>query len=93
MVDAVDEVLAFDAQRLGAVELRRPHVAGAVADAHLVDLLRIVGEADALVVDLDLLARLEVVVGDHLLAAADQDLRTLTGASQLTLTWAMVPES
>ena len=77
VLDAIDEMLALDAQRLGARELRRPHVAGPVADAHLVDLLRVVGEADALVVDLDLLARLEVVVDDHLLAAADQDLAHL----------------
>ena len=74
LLDAVDEVLGFDAQRFAVVELRRPHVAGAVADPHLVDLLRVVGEADALVVDLDLLAGLEVVVDDHLLAAADQHL-------------------
>ena len=66
-----------EAQRLGAVELRRPHVAGAITDAHFLDLLRVVGEADALVVDLDLLGRLEIVVGDHLLAAAEQDLAHL----------------
>ena len=64
------------AERLAHVQLRRPHVAGAVADAHLVDLLavllRIAVERDALVVDLDLLARLEVVVDDHAFAAADQ---------------------
>ena len=77
VLDAVDEVLAGDAERLGRVQLRRPHVARPVADAHLVDLLGVVGEADALVVDLDLLARLQVVVGDHLLAAADQDLPDL----------------
>ncbi len=72
--DAIDEVRAFDGQRLGARQLRRPHVAGAVADAHLLDLCRIVGEADALVVDLDLLAGLEVVIGDHLACAAQVDL-------------------
>ena len=53
------------------------HVAGAIADAHFLDLLRVFGEADALVVDLDLLGRLEIVVGDHLLAAAEQDLAHL----------------
>ena len=73
MVDAVDEMLAFDVQRLGTVQLGRPHVARAVADPHLLDLRRIVRETHALVVDLDLLAGLEVVVHDHLLAAADQD--------------------
>ncbi len=39
VLDAIDEVLALDAQRFGDGELRRPHVAGAVADAHLLDLL------------------------------------------------------
>ena len=66
---------SLDAERLGDVELRRPHVAGAVADQHLVDASRrrlVAVEGDALVVDLDLFARLEVVVDDHLAAAADQ---------------------
>ena len=39
--DAVDEMLASVLQRLGHVELRRPHVAGAVADQHLVALLAV----------------------------------------------------
>src|SRR3954452_2852228 len=37
-VDAIDEVLGPHLERLGAVELGRPHVTRAVADAHLVDL-------------------------------------------------------
>ncbi len=37
LLDAVDELRELDAERLGHVELRRPHVAGPVADQHLVD--------------------------------------------------------
>ena len=63
-------------QRLGDIEMRRPHVAGPIAD-HAPDSLspcvrRLAVKRDALVVDLDLFARLEIVVDDHLLAAADQ---------------------
>src|SRR5215475_14369632 len=75
--EAVDEVLRLDAQRLGQVELRRPHVARPVADTHLLDLLWVVRETDPFVVHLDLLARFEVIVDDHLLAAADEDLADL----------------
>src|SRR5690606_13151214 len=74
VADAVDEMFSFDAQRFRSVELRRPHVSGAVADAHLMNLRRIIGEADALIVDLELLAGLEIVVNYHLLAAADENL-------------------
>src|SRR4026208_1746244 len=73
ILNAVHEMFSFDAQRLRTIELRRPHVAGPVADSHLVDLLRVIGEVDALVVDLDLLARLEIVVGDPFLAATAHD--------------------
>ena len=36
LLDAVDELPQLEAERLGHVELRRPHVAGAVADQHLI---------------------------------------------------------
>ena len=54
--DAVDEVRRLDAERLGHGQLRRPHVAGAVADEHLIDVLGARVHRDAAVVDLDLLA-------------------------------------
>src|SRR5712692_1746405 len=69
--DAFEEVLSLDAEAFGEAELGSPHVAGAVADHGLESALRI-GERDSFVIDLDLLAGLEVVIDDHLACAPDQ---------------------
>ena len=50
--DTINEMFAFNAERFRAVDFRRPHVAGPIADTHFVNLLRIIREADALVIDL-----------------------------------------
>ncbi len=52
--------------------MRGPHVAAAVPDQVLVRAVTVPVEGDPPVVHLHLLAGLEVVVEDHLLAAADQ---------------------
>ena len=76
LLDARDELLQLDAERLGDLQLGRPHVPGTVADEHLILRLAVLRRRavhrDALVVDLDLLARLQIVVDDHLAASADQ---------------------
>src|SRR5437764_1139731 len=66
-----------DAQRFTFNELWRPHITGAIAHSHFVDLLGVVSEADPLVVNLDLFAGLKVVVRDHLVASAQQNLTHL----------------
>src|ERR1043166_5366094 len=71
----IQELGADVVQRLGRVELRNPHVAGAVADQSLVGLLFVAAAfvaGDALVVDANLLGRLDVVVDDHAAAAGDE---------------------
>src|ERR1043165_5260867 len=71
----IQELGADVVQRLGRVELGNPHVAGAVADQSLVGLLFVAAAfvaGDALVVDANLLGRLDVVVDDHAAAAGDE---------------------
>src|SRR6476660_4900529 len=70
-------MLDGDAKRFAFIELWRPHITSAIAHSHFVDLLRVVSEADPLVVDLDLFAGLKVVVRDHLVASAQQYLADL----------------
>ena len=65
-------MVGLDLKCLRHIELRRPHIPGAVADALLVGVLLSAVHGDPLVVDLDLLARLKVVVDDHLPAPSDQ---------------------
>ena len=75
---AFREVPGFGQQGFGGGQLGRPHVAGAIADHHLVDAFRLV-HGDAFVVDLDLLARFQIVVHDHLAVAADERPSDLDG--------------
>src|SRR3982074_2312561 len=69
---AFDEVLRLHAQGLRQAELRRHHVASPIADEQVmrgrgaVAEAVAIGQGDSLVVDLDLFARLDVVVDDHL---------------------------
>jgi hypothetical protein len=58
--------------RLGGVEAWCPHVAVAIAGQQLVLLLTLVVEDRPLVVELDLLAGLDVVVYHHLVLAPDE---------------------
>src|SRR5437763_1781420 len=65
---------------------RRPHVTGSITHQHLIPLvavavtvLTVSVDGNALVVDLDLLARLQVVVDDHLSTAADERPTNLDG--------------
>src|SRR5438552_7482724 len=74
---ASHEMVARNAQGFGHVELRRPHVATSVTHPELVYLLCVVGEADPAVVHLDLFRGLHIVIDDHLLATAKQDLAHL----------------
>src|SRR5579883_796100 len=75
VLDGIGKVLRFDAQSFGDVELRAEHIARAVGDQLFVNRLgATVAHRDAFVVKLDLFARLQIVVDDHLSAAADQRL-------------------
>ena len=67
------------AERLAQIEMRRVHVATPVADHGFVDARLRFADGDTLVVHLDLLARLEIVVDDHLAARADQGAPDLQG--------------
>src|SRR5437660_7433698 len=75
--DALQKMLAFDTQRLGHIKLRRPHVAAPVTHSKVMYLLRVIGETNAAIVDLDLFGWLHVVVHDHFLAAPQQYLTHL----------------
>src|SRR5882672_2541285 len=68
---AIEEIPELDLQRFGRIDLRRPDVAGAIADEQVVESLA-VGDVDALVVHPDLLVRLQVVPDQHLVLAADE---------------------
>ena len=72
LTNALDEVRGLDAERFGDGQLRRPHVAGAVPNQHLIDVFRAWIHRDATVVDLDLLAALEVVEHYHAATAAQK---------------------
>ena len=89
---AVDEMLHLSEQRLLHRELRRPHVAATVGDARWRTARGPRRESHAAVIDLDLLAGLEVVQTIILRLPPTSVWRTFTGASQLTLRWATVPE-
>ena len=52
--------------------MRGPCITGAIADSHLILLGRIAVQRDAFVINLDLFARLEIVVDHHLVGAANQ---------------------
>ena len=77
LLNAINKMFDRHAQRFSLFQLGRPHVTRTVANTHFVYLLRVVGEADAFVVDLDLLARLKIVVGNHLVAPTKQNLANL----------------
>src|SRR5437867_3012564 len=78
--DALDEVSGFGAERFGDVELRRAHIARSVVDEHpVLAAVSVAVDGDTLVVDLDLLARLEIVVHDHFAAATNERAAHLHG--------------
>ena len=83
---AIDEMLDLGLQCFLRGDVRRPHVTGSISDSELMGILGRPAEGNALVVDFDLLARLKIVVDNHLLAATDKGLTDLDGESQLTLT-------
>src|SRR4029079_811376 len=71
-LNAAEKMADFRLKCLGQLEPRRPHVARAVTHEHLVDAFYVcVGNGDAAIVHLDLLARFDVVVNDHLARTAD----------------------
>src|SRR6267154_2949100 len=53
VVNAINEMRRFGLERFGNLNLRRPHVAGAIAREHLMLGSRLIVEAQTLVVDLD----------------------------------------
>src|SRR5579859_5534882 len=59
--NAIQEMRGLDAQAFGHWQLGRPHIAGAIADQQLMGFIGIGAavQGDALVVDFDLLARLQ----------------------------------
>src|SRR5579859_7548526 len=65
-------MLGLHPQRFSQGNLGSPHVPGPVTDHRLVNPLAPASDSYPLVVDLDLLARLEVVVNDHLPVTADE---------------------
>ena len=65
---AVDEVLGFDPKRLVEIDEGGDDVAVPVVELELAKAVGRLQCHHALVIDLDLLIRLDVVVGDHLLA-------------------------
>src|SRR6267143_1951488 len=66
LANAFEEMLRLHPKALRQAELRCPHVPGPVSDERLVHALWTAVERDAFVIDLDLLARFQVVVDDHL---------------------------
>src|SRR5579859_3293467 len=66
-------------KRFGFLQFRCPHIACSVSNTHLVDFLWIVCKANSFIVNLDFLAWLKIVVGDHLITTAEQDLADLHG--------------
>ena len=66
-------------KRLLRGDVRRPHVARPISYPELMSVFGRRIQRDALVVDLDLFGRLEIVIDDHLLAAADESLAYLDG--------------
>lgn len=71
-VNAANEFSGFPGQRFLRVQMWRPCVAGTVADPSLILLSRVPTKHDAFVVNLDLFARLEIVIDHHLVGPADQ---------------------
>src|SRR6185437_3985966 len=69
--NALHEVGQFRLECLGAVQLRRPHIAGAVVHQQVIKTLAR-ADVDALVVDLDLFVGLHVVPDQHFFLSADQ---------------------
>ena len=72
MIDALKEVDRFGLQPFRDVHLRRPHVARTISDEHLIPRVAFVAEFYAFVVYFHLLADFQIVVHDHLAAAANQ---------------------
>ena len=72
IVYAVDKVQRLGEQRLGCVQARRPHVARAITDQHLIHGLRTLRDSNAPVVNLHFFAGLQVVVENHFFAATDE---------------------
>jgi hypothetical protein len=70
--DAADELRHLDAKRFPRVQLGRGHIAHAVLNHFLKYGFGLFGDADALIVDFDFFAGLDVVVNDHLAIAAQQ---------------------
>ena len=64
-------------ERLDVRNLRGPHIADAISDAHFLDLLRIICQRDALVIDFEFFGRLQLVKRDHFFGAANQNLANL----------------
>ena len=54
--------------------MRRPHIASAISDFQLVRSLGRIAHRDSAIVNLDLINGLEIVIRDHLAAAANEDL-------------------
>src|ERR1700761_6728680 len=53
-LDAIDKVLELYLERLGDIQLRGEHIAGAVSNHGAIDTVRSIRQRDALVIDFDL---------------------------------------
>src|SRR5229473_5599961 len=71
LCDTLDEIAELGFERLGLLDAWSPHVARAIAHKQLIEALA-VAHLDALVVDLDLFVRLQIVPDQHLLLPPDQ---------------------
>ena len=68
---AVHEMRVTVSECFSRVQLRRPHVADPITDEHASNLFGIVCCINALVVYFNFIARFEIIINDHLAAAAD----------------------
>src|SRR5947209_19602481 len=75
----VDKVLDLGLQSLLRRDVRRPHIPSPITDPELMCLVRRTVQRDALVINLDLLRRFDVVIYNHLTTAADKRLPDLDG--------------
>src|SRR5262249_24659241 len=78
--NAINKVSDDILQWLGLLHMGRPDIAGAVANEHAAPSFRLLGNADAPVVNLDRLPEVEVVINEAFFAAADDEVPHLDRA-------------